>query len=373
MRKLYKAILSFLESLIVFFEINKMCISENFAILRKKNLYKNIHWSREIEGEFHQFWNENYGLKIMTRGHKLYESMNGNHHKDYMPDFLFATKVEPFFNSYFYAKLYSDKSLTEILYAKSALAKFPETYLVNSGGILYDGKRNVITKEKAQIILGSLSEAVIKPTIGGNSGKGVMVCSFKDGFDKRYSFNILNLLENYKKDFIVQEKMKQHATIAAIYKNSINTFRAITYIVDGKVFCADLALRIGSGGGNIDNIHAGGLGIGVSNDGTLLKYAYKLGYSDSSLKLEKHPDTGITFEKYKVLGTEKIIECAKDLHGLTPHLGMISWDFMVSEDGNPVLIEANYWGQAVWLTQIVHGSPFFGNQTAAILKKIKNK
>ena len=166
--------------------------------------------------------------------------------------------------------------------------------------------------------------------------------------------------------------MKQHESIAKIYDSSINTFRTITYVVDGVVHCADLAMRLGSGGGKIDNIHAGGLVIGVENDGMLLKYAYKLGYSDSKEKLDNHPDSGIVFENYKIYGTEKIIECAKELHGLTPHLGMISWDFMVSTDGNPVLIEANYWGQSVWFTQIVHGKPFFGDKTKLILSKIKN-
>lgn len=373
MRKFYRGILSIFENLIVLFEVNKMRISENIALLKKKKLYKDVQWSTESKNEFNAYWKEHYGHKITPKGHKLYEAINDTHHKDYIPDFLYATKVEPYFNPYFYAKLYSDKSLTEILYAKSKLVKFPATYLVNSGGILYDGERNIITKDKAKTILSSTTEAVIKPTVGGNSGKGVMVCSFQDGFDNSNNYNIFDLLEEDNKDYIVQERMKQHETIAKIYNSSINTFRTITYVVDGVVYCADLAMRIGAGGAKIDNIHAGGLVIGVKDDGTLLKNAYKLGYSDSNQKFEKHPDSGVVFENYKVCGAEKIIECAKEIHGLTPHLGMISWDFMVSEDGNPVLIEANYWGQSVWFPQIVHGKPFFGDQTKLILSKIKNK
>lgn len=371
MKKIYKTILSFLDAIIVFLEINKMRIAERYALLRKSKLYKDVQWSTERKKEFNAYWKKQYGRKITSRGHKLYETINDTYHKDYMPDFLFATKVERYFNPYFYAKLYSDKSLTEILYSKSKLVSFPATYLVNSGGILYDGQRNIITKENARVILSSITEAVIKPTIGGNSGKGVMVCKFEDGYDENNDYNIFDVLEKNSEDYIVQEKMKQHESIAKIYENSINTFRTITYVVDGIVYCADLAMRIGSGGGKIDNIHAGGLVIGVENDGALLKYAYKLGYSDSSQKFDKHPDSEIVFENYKVYGTEDIIECAKELHGLTPHLGMISWDFMISEDGNPVLIEANYLGQSVWFTQIVHGNPIFGNQTSTILSKIR--
>ena len=371
MKYIYKAILSFFDSIIVSLEINKMRFAEHFALLRKSKLYKDVQWSKENKKEFNTYWKEHYGRKITPKGHKLYEAINDTHHKDYIPDFLYATKVEPYFNPYFYAKLYSDKSLTEILYAKSKLVKFPSTYLVNSGGILYDGERNIITKDKAKTILNAITETVIKPTVGGNSGKGVMVCTFQDGYDKHINYNIFDLLEDNNRDYIVQERMKQHECIAKIYDCSINTFRTITYVVDGVVYCADLAMRIGSGGGSIDNIHAGGLVIGVENDGALLKFAYKLGYSDSSQKFDKHPDSGVVFENYKIYGTEEIIECAKELHGLTPHLGMISWDFMISEDGSPVLIEANYWGQSVWFTQIVHGKPIFGSQTSTILRKIR--
>lgn len=373
MRKMYRSIISFLEKLIVSFEINKMRISENIALIKKRKLLKEINWSKSTINAFDEYWKKHYGKTIKQCGHKLYEAINGVHHKDYMPDFLFATKVEPFFNPYFYAKLYSDKSLTEVLYAKSKKVSFPKTYLVNSGGILYDGERNIISPSEAQEVLSEINEAVIKPTVGGNSGKGVMVCNFVDGYDAKNDFNINQLLDEKRQNYIVQEKMQQHPVISKIYPNAVNTFRTITYVLDGVVYCAELAMRIGSGGGVVDNIHAGGLGIGVRENGKLLKYAYLLGYSNSKEKITEHPDSGVVFEDYQIVGVEKIIECAKELHGLTPHLEMISWDFMIDANENPVLIEANYWGQAVWLTQIIHGKPFFGINMDRVLKLIKEK
>lgn len=373
MRKTYNDILLFIEMFVVKLQTTKMWLAESYALIKKRHLIKSVKWNTKQLNEFNAFWKNNYGKKISSKGVKLYESINDVYCVDYFPDKLFATKLEPKLNPYYYAKIFGDKSLTEILYAKSKLVKFPETYLVNSGGILYDGKRQVISEGKAKEILSSLTEVVIKPTVGGNSGKGVMVCSFKNGYDAKNNLNISQLLDNKKVNFIIQEKMKQHKTVSTIYPNSVNTFRTITYVIDGNVYCADLALRIGSGGGNVDNIHAGGLGIGVENDGSLLKYAFKLGYSETRQKFEKHPDSGIIFQNYKIIGIDKIIECAKELHGLTPHLRMISWDFMVSEDGSPVLIEANYLGQAVWFTQIVHGKPFFGKQTVDMLKTIGRK
>ena len=310
----------------------------------------------------------------MNNGHRLYEAINGVHHKDYMPDFLFATKVEPFFNSYFYAKLYSDKSLTEILYGKcEEWLYIPKTYLVNCSGVFYNQNREVISKEQAKIILTSLTNVVLKPTIGGNSGKGVVVCQLDNGIDLKTGFDIKTLLDDREINYIVQERMRQHESISMIYPHSVNTIRTITYILDGKIYCADLSLRIGSGGKSVDNIHAGGLVIGISNEGLLLRYAYMLGYSDSSLRFEKHPDTGFIFENHEIAGIPQIILSAKKLHGITPHVGLISWDFMVTEDGAPCLIEANYWGQSAWFPQIVHGKPLFGENTLRLLSLLKNK
>jgi hypothetical protein len=310
----------------------------------------------------------------MNNGHRLYEAINGVHHKDYMPDFLFATKVEPFFNSYFYAKLYSDKSLTEILYGKcEEWLYIPKTYLVNCSGVFYNQNREVISKEQAKIILTSLTNVVLKPTIGGNSGKGVVVCQLDNGIDLKTGFDIKTLLDDREINYIVQERMRQHESISMIYPHSVNTIRTITYILDGKIYCADLSLRIGSGGKSVDNIHAGGLVIGISNEGLLLRYAYMLGYSDSSLRFEKHPDTGFIFENHVIAGIPQIILSAKKLHGITPHVGLISWDFMVTEDGAPCLIEANYWGQSAWFPQIVHGKPLFGENTLRLLSLLKNK
>lgn len=95
-----------------------MKVAENAALFKKRRLVNEVKWDDDTNSEFNAYWTGAYGKKIKSSGHKLYESINGVHQKDYMPDFLFATKVEPFFNSYSYAKLYSDKSLTEILYGK---------------------------------------------------------------------------------------------------------------------------------------------------------------------------------------------------------------------------------------------------------------
>ncbi len=371
MKKLYHKTVQFLENSIVFLHVLKMKGAEKHALYRKRKLYKDVNWSDEQKAEFDNFWSFNYGKKIDSRGHKLYETINGVFKHDYFPDFLFATELEPKLNNYIYARLYSDKSLTELLYSKSEKLLMPKTYLVNSSGVWYDYKRRPINKDQVNDSLFNLGEAIIKPTIGGNSGKGIMFCDFINGEDINKDTSIDYLVNSDYKDFIIQEKMVQHSSFSALYPNSINTIRIITYIANGKVHHSDLCLRIGTGNSKVDNIHAGGLVIGLSNDGILMEDAYKLGYSDNSVIFKKHPDTNIEFKNYKLEGIKDIIDAAMELHGLTPHIGIVSWDFMVDKGGHSVLIEANYMGQSVWFPQIVHGKPIFGENTEYMLQLIR--
>lgn len=371
MKRVYKKYIKFIDRLPGLNHYFKMYVAEHYALFKKKKLINTVKWSKDQEKEFDQFWKSNY-KKIKKSGNKLFEAFNEKFEPKYIPDFLYATKIESKFNSFQYANIYSDKSLTEILYKGKSKALLPKTYLLKAGGILYDSDRNLIDKEVAKEILLGLTDVVVKPTVGGNSGKGVIVGSFDaDGYDKDNDFNILSILENDQDNYIVQEKIIQSDELDRLYSKSINTFRVITFISNYRVNLAPISLRVGSGGKTVDNIHAGGLAIGVDSDSEqLLKEAYKLGYSESKLKFEKHPDTGTVFEGFKVEGIKSIIESAIILHGQTPHIGIVSWDFTLNKEKMPMLIEANFTGQAVWLPQIITGKPVFGENTADILKKL---
>lgn len=371
LKTIYNNLVSFIENRLTSLHKIKMWGGEHYALLRKKKLYKNIQWNKLQKQEFDEYWKKYYGKKITSKGHKLYESINGTHHKDYFPDFLFATKLELKLNNYIYARIYSDKSLTELLYSKNNDFIMPDTYLLNSAGIWYNKNRDVISIVTAKNILTDIGECIIKPTLGGSSGKGVLFSNFKNGVDLNKETSIEDLFDSKNKDFIVQEKMEQHESFSNLYPHSINTIRIITYIAKGKVYHAKLCLRMGASGKKVDNIHSGGLVIGLKDNGRLLDQAFKLGYSDSSIIMEEHPNTKVKFKNHQLVSIPEVIEIAKKLHGSTPHIGIISWDFMVDKSANVVLIEANYTGQSIWFPQIVHKAPFFGEHTDYMINLIK--
>ncbi len=374
MKKIYKFFLRFFEELPTNIEKHKTLMAEWIAIFRKAPLYKDIKWTKEQKREFNDFWKKNYGKKISSRWHKLYEASNGVHKVDYLPEIIYSTKIEPKFNNYSYCKVFGDKNLNDLFFnEKICGVRTPQIYLFNSYGRFYNSERNLISKQKAVEILGNIGEAVIKPTVDSSSGKNVIIVNMVNGRNVRNGDSVSDILEIYKNNFVVQERIKPHSELSTLYPNSINTFRVTSYIIGDKIAVAPISLRMGGNGGEVDNIHAGGMSIAVSNDGALAKKAYRLGYGDSFKCFEQHPDTAVKFDGYKISFINKLISTAKRLHEMTANIGIISWDLTIDADGDIVVIEANFKGQSVWFPQMLSGESFFGENMADMLNKISLK
>ncbi len=353
------------------FYLSKIRYGEKIAIRRKKQIFEEIKWSDEKRKQFDAFWLSSYGKKIKPYWHKLYESANGVYHFDYFPENLYSTELEPLLNPTEYCRVFSDKNLTEAIYGSVEEVHFPVTILANCNGCFSDGKGRTLSSGEATDLLQNIGKCVIKPSVDSGSGKGVMFAEFCKGIDINSDKTVESIFSKYKKDFVVQKILKNAKTLFDIYPNSLNTFRVITYIVDGKVCSAPVSLRIGAGDNKVDNIHKGGLVAGVNGDGTLKKYAYQLGYGDSKTRFTAHPDTGMVFEKYYVGDVRKMISTAEKLHAVTPQLGIISWDMTFDENDNVVLIEANCREQSVWFPQIVNECPLFGDNTEYMINLIR--
>lgn len=371
MKLIYRMFTSFLESLLVQTIIFKTWLFEWISIIRKSYLYKHVHWSDEQHKTFNDFWIRFYGTEISGRWHRLYQSINDTFDPQYFPDIIFSTKLEPKLNPIIYSKFISDKSLTELIYSNVPGIKFPQTIVLNCSGTFYDGERNLIDYERALQLLNNSGDIVIKPIIGGSSGKGVQIISFNDSGLLAGNKSVNSILEEYKQNYIVQARLKANTQYSTLYQHSINTIRLITYIVKDEIHHAPLCLRMGNNMKQVDNIHAGGLVIGVSDNGILNQYAYKLGYANKKERYKAHPDTGIVFKEYQLPGTLEMISVAKELHKKTPHLGIISWDFTFDENNKVVLVEGNYFGQSIWFPQIVHAKAFFGRHTQNMLNLLK--
>lgn len=113
----------------------------------------------------------------------------------------------------------------------------------------------------------------------------------------------------------------------------------------------------------MDNAHAGGMFIALSEDGTLHEKAFTE-FDDS---FSQHPDSGLVFDGYKIDKLPEVVNTVKKMHYLMPSIGVINWDMTIDENGYPILIEANVNCGSIWLFQMAHGCGVFGEKTPEIL------
>lgn len=374
MKRIYNRIIAAIIGLASGVERFKTWFFEWLAIFRKRKLYKDVKWTKEQKKTFKAYWKQHYGKKISNRWHRLYESFNGRFCIQYIPELLYSTKIEPRINNRSYMTVFSDKCMNKVLYdGKVEGVRTPITYLTCDAFSFTDGNGSVLNKEEAIRRLNDVGQVVIKPTVGSSSGHNVRILNLKNGIDTKTGEPIGEILNKYKKNYIIQEKVTAHPDFAALYGHAINTIRLITYKSANGICNAPICMRIGSGGAEVDNIHSGGMCVGVSDEGVLMAKAYRLGYGDNKEYYTVHPDTNIRFEGYRIPLIPQMREAACRLHGLTPNAGMISWDFTVNDQNETVIIEANYTGQSVWFPQIINEKPMFGDNTDYVLSTIKNK
>lgn len=366
MRRVYRTVIQAIEVCLIVIYLSKAWVFEMAAALKHRSKYRTVRLTHDQKRALHQYWYRPRRLPLSSRWHRLYVYYSGRFDTKFMPEIVYTTRIEPRLNDLAVAKRLSDKSLVELLYSGNEGVSFPQTLLVNSGGLYYDRDRQPVRTPDAADALTNVGDVIIKPTVGENSGRGVRLLSIENQRNRFDGRSVTSILLEYRRDFIVQRRLVGHPDYARLHEASVNTVRIVTYICDGQVFHWPLVLRMGNNASTVDNSHAGGLFVGLRDDGTLLSTALRV----DGTKYRKHPTSGVEFNGYSVPYVSRIIEVAHALHGRTPSMGIISWDFMIDDESRVVLIEINLIGQAVWLPQMAHGVGAFGENTDAILHMI---
>lgn len=217
--------------------------------------------------------------------------------------------------------------------------------------------------------LSDVGPCVLKRTRDTSSGRDVMIADFRNGVDGNSGISVADAIGSMGDDWVCQEIVVQHDSIAAVYPCSVNTLRIVTYLTDGGVSVAPVTLRLGRGGSRVDNAHAGGIFISVGLDGTLGGEAYTE-YQD---RFCEHPDTHLRFSGFQIEGVGRAVDACKERHLAIGEFGFVSWDVVVGESCEPVLIEVNLVSQAVWLPQMASGEAVFGDDTASVVRRYRKR
>lgn len=331
---------------------------------RRKAIYSSVVLTAQQEKDIDDFYISNYGEKIPHIWHRHFTAYTGMFDVQYFPELLFIPEFEHFMNLYpEYVKVYTDKNVLPAI-AASAGVQMPQTLLSCTKGLFRDAEGKEISKALAIEWLKNAGEVFIKPSVDSDSGRECSLLQMHNGKDECSGDTAINIIERMGKDFVAQQRLVCSDDIRRLHPSSCNTFRVITYRWKDSIESFPVIMRIGRHNSCVDNAHAGGVFIGVERDGTLKKTAF----TEFADKFDRHPDTGVVFENYQIAGFEKVMESALKMHVAMPQTGVVNWDFTIDQNNEPILIEANLHGGAVWVVEMAHGCGAFGDNTADVLQ-----
>lgn len=267
-----------------------------------------------------------------------------------VPEEIFVSDIEPTLNKCKSIDYISNKSFYELWFTDS---RFPKCFIHNIDGEIYDDKLNSISSPDINDIAKMLDyPVVLKPNRDSYGGKDVFFIK-----------NIEELIDITKdrKDFVVQEKIKQHPFFSKFHSTGLNTIRVYLYrsVSNNKIIVLNAALRMGKGG-SLDNETAGGIVCFIKNNGQLNGFAV----DKYGCKFETHPDTKLGFSELVPYYDDLISESIKI--GQKLFFGrLIGLDAALDFNSRWRFIEINPFGHTIRFAQYA-GQPFFGDCTKEV-------
>lgn len=302
-------------------------ITKNF-----KDLEHHRKLTKEQEKEVQDFYVSMIGKKIPLYCHEYFYSRTGYFTKEYVPNNFYHCELVPRANVHKLQSAYGDKNMCDFLFPGENIA---HSFLKNMNGYYYyEGKP--VSDDEALALCSNMENVIIKPS-RESKGHGVQLFSSKDGKTDLGGKTLAQLFKEYKKDFLIQDRVLQHKDMAALNPTSLNTLRILSYRSGMEVLIIYTVVRIGKKGSVIDNQCAGGISTTVNKEGKLGKTAFG-GYTEDNIN---KTDTGIVLDGYQLPSYDKAIKMVKRLHLKLPFFNIVGWDVAIQEDGEPVLIEFN--------------------------------
>lgn len=300
--------------------------------------------------------------------HDFYKQHTGKFYTEYIPDDIYFTKIDPFYNDWVKALKFDDKCYYEHLLCKSNM-RLPQTICYRINGFCLNNDYKSISKEQAINLIIDQKKAFLKKSISSSGGKGVRyfdIDEFQDVETAKTSLN--NIIEDLGDNIIVQKPIEQSKSLAILNPSSVNTLRILSMIrPNGKIKICSSIVRMGRNGKKVDNASSGGITCGINPDGSLKDVAF----STNGEKYYSHPDTGVKFNKITIPLYSEIIDLVTQTHPHLPNFRLISWDIAIDKSDKPILIELNLCCGELDFHQLNNG-PVFGEDTQEILEEVFN-
>lgn len=338
----------------------------NWAIAIEYNHIKKVKLLSLTKSEKEQInsvWG-NLGLSIKPVYYRLFKTVE-KFDARYLSDDLYFPWIIRSLNPGKDSEVLENKGLYDIFFSQLPQ---PHFYIKNIKGQFFDEKSEVLSIKQATDILVGLDSFLIKPIVGSCCGKNVRKISDLGTIsrDKKY-LKIEELFAEYSEDFIVQEVVRQSVETAVFNPNSLNTIRISSLNINGRTSVVSSIFRCGQGKVDVDNGGAGGLMIGLNEEGFLREYAYDADYNRYFQTKE-----GVVFKGKRISAYNELTKLIKESHSkLLPTCGFAGWDLALDENNNPVFIEVNLGFPGIQMEQMCTG-PIFGDRTDEVVQYVKN-
>ncbi|MBR3083677.1 MAG: hypothetical protein IKH03_03815 [Oscillospiraceae bacterium] len=182
------------------------------------------------------------------------------------------------------------------------------------------------TKRNPKFILKYADEAL---------GKGVRIIDQAASGESMEAF--FDGLIQDQQHYIVEELIVQAPEMMALHPSSVNTVRFSTYLKDDTVLHLFSFLRMGSGGGVIDNATAGGLAAAIDPEtGIVTSEACR----EDLTRMLFHPDTGVQIIGMQIPRWQELLSLVDQLARVVPQQPFVGWDLALT-DGGWVMVEGN--------------------------------
>lgn len=317
--------------------------------------------TRQQEEEISQFWKPYHNIDKEMKWFAFYNASchDKSQLKYYIPDGVYFTDFDMVFTSPRRSDDLDDKNLYDLYFHD---VKMPRTIIRKINGELLDKDYKIISMDQALELCREQGQVVSKEARLSQGGHGVRFFDFSqcdlEAFRKFLS-------DDKNVNINVQEVIRQHESLNRIHANSINSIRIMSFLIDGEVHILSSILRMGRDGAAVDNASMGGIMCGVDKNGQLGEFAY----DENGNRWSQHPQ-GTIFKGTKIEGVDKCYELICSLAGrLCTTSKLISWDFAIGVDGEPILIEVNLTYGGIVIHQLCNG-PIFGDMTEKMLSRI---
>ncbi len=296
--------------------------------------------------------------RLSVRHHRIYsDGSEKGFSPAYIPQDIFMLYIDRYFSDRAAARYIDNKCY---YYRFFSNVRQPELVAMRVGNSWLDGKLQLVPAKRVRQLADCEEEIVVKRAVNSEAGSGVY---FLQGGNLGEQLEAL--MRDIPCDTVIQRPIRQHATLAALHRESVNTIRVVSLLTEEKVKIYAASVKIGRGESRTDNAGSGGLFCRVHRDGRL----GRVGVLPDGTTTEVHPELGYRFADLSIAHMDRVIRLVKEAHGIMGNFRLIAWDVTVDEAGHAVLVEANLSLGGIKGIQM-SGGPMFGADTKKILNEV---